>query len=131
MSKPYILQTWVFYPVDYLYRAHLHKNFQLPRTLGNICRRGSKFPLKRCKSRGERVKTVIALHTDEPAQNGIISQEEHSQREKILWFLFISHTSICQYFGTKDLHRDTENCKKSEIVFQIMRIYHKCLPRCC
>ena len=60
------------------------------------------------------------------------SQEEHSQREKILWFLFfISHTSICQYFGTKDLHRDTENCTKSEIVFQIMRIYHEYLPRCC
>ena len=60
MSKPYILQTWVFYPVDYLYRAHLHKNFQLPRTLGNICRRGSKFPLKRCKSRGERVNSTRA-----------------------------------------------------------------------
>ena len=33
LSKPSILQTWVFYPVGYLCLGHLHKNFHLPGTI--------------------------------------------------------------------------------------------------
>ena len=35
-----------FFPVDYLYRAHLHKNFHLPRTIF----RGLKFKGKNCQN---------------------------------------------------------------------------------
>ena len=33
LSKPFILQTWVFYLVGLLYPGHLHKNLQLPGTI--------------------------------------------------------------------------------------------------
>ena len=39
LSKPSILQTWVFYPA-----GDLHKNFQLPGMPRNVCRKGLKFP---------------------------------------------------------------------------------------
>ncbi len=33
LSKPFILQTWVFYPVGNLCLGHLHKNFHVPGTI--------------------------------------------------------------------------------------------------
>ena len=43
LSKPSILQTWVFYPVGDLGLGYLHKNFQLPGTPGNVGRKEWKF----------------------------------------------------------------------------------------
>ena len=37
------VQTWAFYPVDFLSRGHLHKNFHLPGMPGNVCRKGLKI----------------------------------------------------------------------------------------
>ena len=36
-----------------------------------------------------------------------IAQMKHSEREKILWFVYF--TLSCQYFGPEDLHRDTRD----------------------
>ena len=44
LSKPSILQTWVFYPAGNLCLEHPHKNFHLPGMPGNVCRKGLKFP---------------------------------------------------------------------------------------
>ena len=33
LAKPFILQTWVFYPVGLLSPGHLHKDWQLPGTI--------------------------------------------------------------------------------------------------
>ena len=44
LSKPSILQTWVFCPAGILLLAHPHKNFHLPGLPGNVCRKGLKFP---------------------------------------------------------------------------------------
>ena len=44
LSKPSILQTWIFYLVGDLGLGHLHTNFHLPGTPGNVCRKGWKFP---------------------------------------------------------------------------------------
>ena len=33
LAKPFILQTWVFYPVGLLSPGHLHKDCQLPGTI--------------------------------------------------------------------------------------------------
>ena len=44
LSKPSILQTWVFYPVGNLWLEHPHKNCPLPGTPGNMCRKLLKFP---------------------------------------------------------------------------------------
>ena len=46
LSKPSILQTWVFYPVGYLCLGHLHKNFHLP----GIIFKGRKFKGKIIKN---------------------------------------------------------------------------------
>ena len=39
LSKPSILQTWVFYPAGNLYLDHPHKNFYLPGMSGNVYRK--------------------------------------------------------------------------------------------
>ena len=46
LSKPAILQTWLFYPVGYLCLGHLHKNFHFPGTIF----KGLKFKGKKCQN---------------------------------------------------------------------------------
>ena len=52
-------------------------------------------------------------------------------QEEINLVVVLFHTLSCQYFGAKDLHRDTENYTESEKTLQITRVYHENLPRCC
>ena len=45
LSKPSILQTWVFYPAGNLLYAHLYKDFPPSGTPGNVCRKDFLFPV--------------------------------------------------------------------------------------